>query len=198
MQLPLFGSQAIDMVSDAKQFKLLINFPTVHKAVIGNNEVTTPSKNGLENLRPGVFFDSLLVPGVGPEEYVSRTESQRILPPAAKHKPAIEEPDYDLTLAKIKTGHVLQTLRVIHISRIDLLPVEQDIYDEAGHVVTIATYTKYQTFNGQQFPTVINIRRPLDEYSLKVAITKLTLNGPLEDDQFVLDIPPGVPVQKMN
>ena len=63
--------------------------------------------------------------------------------------------------------------------------------------MTIATYSNYQTFGGQQFPTVIDIRRPLDEYSLRVQVTKLTLNGTLEDDQFVLDIPAGVPVQKM-
>ncbi len=197
MQLPLFGSQAIDMVSDASGFKLLINFPTVHRAVQGTNEVSKPSKNGLENLRPSVFFDSLLVPGVTPEEYVSMTEAQRLLPPKDKKKVVIEEPDYDLALVRIKTGHLLRQTRVIHINRVNLLPVQQDIYDEQGRVVTTATYENYREFNGQQFPTLINIKRPLDQYSLRVEITKLTLNETLEDDQFQLEIPAGVPVQKM-
>ena len=197
MQLPLFGSQAIDMVSDANRFKLLINFPTVHRAVEGTNEVTKPSKNGLENLRPSVFFDSLLVPGVAPDEFVAITESQRLLPPATKHSPAIEEPDYDLALLKVQEGHRMHLSRLIHINRVDLLPVEQDIYDEQGRVVTVATYDKYGEYNGQKFPTLINIKRPLDQYSLKIEITKLTLNETLEDDQFTLEIPAGVPVEKM-
>ena len=33
--------------------------------------------------------------------------------------------------------------------------------------------------------------------SLKLEVTKLTLNAPLEDDAFVLEIPAGVPVQTM-
>ncbi len=197
LQLPLFGSQALDMVSDATQFKMLINLPTMHRAVIGTNEVTKPSKNALENLRPAVFFDSLLVPGVANDEYVARTESTRLLPPSGRNKPILEEPDYDLTLAKMKSNRQLQTTRVIHINRVDLLPVEQDIYDEQGHVVTTASYDKYQDFKGQKFPTVINIQRPLDQYSLKVVITKLALNEALLDDQFLLEIPAGVPVQRV-
>src|SRR5579875_434180 len=103
LQVPLLGSRGLDMVSDGKQFKMLLNSPlTGRKAIVGTNEVTTPSKNGLENLRPSVFFDSLLVPGIAPEVYVSLTEAQRILPPAAKHKPAIEEPDYDMDVMKIQ------------------------------------------------------------------------------------------------
>ena len=198
LQLPIFGSQAVNMVSDANQFKLLINFPTVHRAIIGTNEVTKPSKNGLENLRPAVFFDSLLVPGVASDEYVARTESLRLLTPTGRNKPLIEEPDYDLTLMKLTNDHHMRTTRLIHISRVDLLPIEQDIYDEQGRIVTTATYSRYETFNGQKFPTVIKISRPLDEYSLKLEITKLTLNEKLEDDQFVLEIPAGVPVQKMD
>ena len=43
-----------------------------------------PSKNGLENLRPAVFLDSLLVPGVEPKEYVTMTESSRVLQPETR------------------------------------------------------------------------------------------------------------------
>ena len=198
LQVPLLGSRGLDMVSDGKEFKMLLNSPTTgRRAIVGTNEVMNPSKNGLENLRPSVFFDSLLVPGVSGDEYVSLTESQRILPAEGKKKVAVEEPDYDLALLKVRSGHLLHLSRLIHINRVDLLPVEQDIYDDAGRVVTVATYANYQTFNGQQFPTVINIRRPLDEYSLHLEVTKLTLNGVLEDDQFSLEIPAGVPVQKM-
>jgi outer membrane lipoprotein-sorting protein len=145
-----------------------------------------------------VFFDSLLVPGVGPGEFVSLTESTRVLAPESKHQAAVEEPDYDLAVLKRKDGNKMQLERLVHFSRVTMLPFQQDIYDDNGQVVTEATYDKYQEFDGQQFPTVINIRRPLDEYTLKLQVTKLTLNQKLEDDQFVLKIPPDVTVQHMD
>jgi outer membrane lipoprotein-sorting protein len=44
---------------------------------------------------------------------------------------------------------------------------------------------------------LINIKRPLDEYTLKLEVTKLTLNQTLENDQFELKVPAGVTVQQM-
>ena len=200
MELPVIGSRALDMVSNGNTFTLM------HMATAGghgdvwmqgNNTVTTPSKNALENLRPPVFFDSLLVPGVTPDEFVAMTDSTRILPPKSKRQPAIEEPDYDLAVMSKGTGNMLHVKRLVHFSRVTLLPFQQDIYNDKGEVETSATYDKYQDFNGIQFPMLINIRRPLDEYTLKLQITKLTLNQPLADDQFELKIPPGVKVQQL-
>lgn len=194
LQLPVIGSRALDMVSDGKSFTLLI--PPRNRAIVGTDQVTKPSKNGLENLRPAVFLDSLLVPGVPEGSFVTVTESTRVLEPNPR-KPAIEEPDYELTISKVKKGNLLQTERVIHLSRVDLLPFQQDIYDEQGRVVTQATYERYAPYGDVEFPMVIHIRRPLDEYALKVEVTKLTLNEPLEDDQFELKIPPGVTIQRI-
>jgi hypothetical protein len=163
----------------------------------GSNKVTSPSKNGLENLRPPVFFDSLLVPGVAEDELVSLSESTRVLAPQSKHQPAIEEPDYLLAVLKKSEGNTLHLERLVHFSRITLLPFQQDIYNDNGQVETMATYDKYQDYNGIQFPMVINITRPLEEYALKLQVTKLTLNQPLENDQFELKVPAGVKVQQM-
>jgi outer membrane lipoprotein-sorting protein len=195
LALPVIGSRALDMVSDGKTFKLLI--PPRNKAIVGTNEVTKPSKNGLENLRPAVFFDSLLVPGVADDEFVTLTESTRVLQPETKHKDAVEEPDYDLSVLRKVSNNIMRLGRVVHISRVNMLPFQQDIYDDKGQVVTTATYDKYQEASGVQFPTVIVISRPLDEYTLKVEVTKLTMNDTLPDDQFQLEIPPGVQVQTM-
>jgi len=198
LQLPVIGSRALDMVSDGGTFTL-VHATAGHGDVWmqGSNEVKTPSKNGLENLRPPVFFDSLLVPGVSPDEYVALNESTRIVPVVGKKNEAMEEPDYDLAIMKQKDGKVLQTLRVIHINRVNMLPYQQDIYNDDGQIVTQAKYDNYKDFGGQQFPSLITITRPLDEYSLKVQIKSLKLNETLEDDQFELKIPDGVTVQKM-
>jgi len=197
LQLPVLGSRALDMVSADNHFTLVYTTPHGDVWREGSNTVTTPSKNGLENLRPPVFFDSLTVPGVSEDEFVSLTESTRVMQPKSKHQPAIEEPDYELAVLKRGAGNTMELTRLIHFSRITLLPFEQDIFDDKGEVVTSATYDKYQDFNGIEFPMLIDIKRPLDEYALKLQVTKLTLNQPLENDQFELKVPAGVKVQQM-
>jgi len=198
LQVPVFGSRALDMVSDGKTFTLM--HATASQGDVwmqGTDKVTKPSKNGLENLRPDVFLGSLLVPGVEADEFVTLTESTRILRPEQKHKDAIAEPVYELNVMRTKSGNVLRVERVVKISRVTGLPFEQDVYDDGGAVVTQAKYEAYQPFNGQQFPTVITIRRPKDEYSLKINVTKLTLNETFDADQFELKVPEGVVVTKL-
>ncbi len=193
LQLPLIGSKALDMVSDGKTFKLLI--PPRSRAIVGTNEVTEPSQNGLENLRPFVFFDSLLIKKLAPSQIVSLTQDVRVVEPANKKKDLLEEPDYDLEILAQPQGQTVHTERVVHISRTNLLPYQQDIYDATGRVVTRATYANYQKYGDINFPTLMVITRPLDEYSLTLTITKVAFNEKLEDDQFELKIPDNIPVQ---
>lgn len=197
--LPVLRSKALDMVSDGTQFKLLI--PPRNKAIVGDNTVTTPSKNGLENLRPPVFLDSLLIRGMEPNQLVSLTQDTRIVePPPVVGRPAgdlLEEPDYDLQILALPEGDMARTQRVVHISRANLLPVQQDVYDGSGQIVTRAFYSNYAKFGPIDFPQKIRIERPLDEYSLTLTITKIVFNEKLDDDQFELKIPETVPVQEM-
>jgi outer membrane lipoprotein-sorting protein len=195
LRVPVLGSTALDMVSDGNTFKLLI--PRFNKAMEGTNEVTKPSKNGLENLRPAVFFDSLFVRGQGPNEILSMTTDTRVITSENK-KELIEEPAYALQVLAQPEGQTVRTLRVVHINSTDLLPFQQDIYDKDGQVVTKALYSNYHFYGDIPFPTTIVIQRPRDHYSLTVTIVKLTLNQKLEDDQFELKIPENIPIQKMN
>lgn len=197
LQLPLVGLSAMDMVSDGQTFTLKTASPHGNVWRQGSDTVTTPSKNGLENLRPAVFLDSLLVPGVKPDEYVTMTESTRVLRQDTHKKTEMVEPDYDLNVLEARSGNILQVKRVVKIDRVSMLPYEQDIYDPDGKVATEATYEAYQDYGGVKFPSVITIRRPVDEYSLKIDVTKLTLNETFEADQFELKVPPGAVVKKM-
>ena len=193
--VPVLGTRALDMVSDGTQFTLLL--PTRNRALTGLDVVTAPSTKPLENLRPGIFFDALLVRSVDPEHFVTLTESSRTMEPESRKHEAILEPDYDLTVLKQKSGKQLQRLRVVHINRVDLQPYQQDIYDEAGRIVTTVQYTNYQRFGDLRFPTEIVINRPFDEYTLKVTVQKLTPNQKMDDDQFQLQIPDTITVEKM-
>ena len=196
MVLPVIGSEAMDMVSNGSSFKMLI--PPQKRAIVGTNEVTKPSKNALENLRPAVFFDSLLVPGIAADEFVALNESSRILEPAHGRKPAVSEPDYELEIFKVINGHVLQQQRVVHISRVTMLPYQQDIFDREGRIVTTATYANYLPIGTEQFPRLVTITRPLDELSLTIQVTKLALNETFDADQFELEIPANVAVTRMD
>jgi hypothetical protein len=189
------STRAMDMVSNGTDFTLYI--PSKKKVIEGTNVVTNPSPNVLENLRPNVFLDALIVRDVGADEYVELSDSSRLVEPETKHRDAISEPDYDLTISKLRTGHMLARLRVIHFSRVDLEPYEQDVYDDAGRVVTTVKYSKYQKFGDLSFPTDIVIDRPLDHYSLKVTVQSLKPNRQIDDDQFEKDIPAGVAVEKL-
>jgi outer membrane lipoprotein-sorting protein len=196
LRLPFLGSVGLDMVSDGKTWKLWV--PKRNIAMTGTSEVAPSSQHGLESLRPKVIFDSLLVRGLSPDQVVDLTQDSRIFPDPQDKKQLVEEPDYELTILEPPQSNIAHTLRVIHIGRSTLLPYQQDIYDQNGHVVTQAFYSNYQNFGDIQFPMKIEIKRPQDQYGLTITITKLTLNQKLEDDQFEVKFPEGVPVKTMN
>jgi hypothetical protein len=196
LRVPVLGSQALDMVSDGKTWKLWA--PPRHIAMTGTSQVADASQHGLESLRPKIIFDSLLVRDVDSDQIVVLTQDSRVLPDPKNKKELMEEPDYELSILEQPHGNTAHTLRVIHIGRSNLLPYQQDIYDRYGNIVTQATYSDYQTFGDIQFPMKIEIKRPQDQFGLAITITKLTPNQKLEDDQFDLKFPEGVTPKVMN
>ena len=90
-----------------------------------------------------------------------------------------------------KNGNDWNLSRKIIVSRQDLLPNRQIIYDKNGNVATDARYDKYNNLNGINFPTKITITRPQEEYDIILDVTKARFNEPLKDEQFQLAQPPG-------
>ena len=195
MKLTLVGAVAMEMVANGKEFKLVI--PPRSQAFTGTEQMISTKEHGLYNLRPPIIRDAMLIPPVQPDEYVALTEGSRVLPPAPGQKERLEEPDYNLTVLRIKSGHTLQRVRAVHFSRVDLKPYRQDVYDAEGRIATTILYSNWQKTGEIDFPMSISINRPLDEYMLKIDILKLSLNQKLEDDQFALEIPPNYTVKKM-
>lgn len=193
--LPVIDTRAFDMVSTGNRFTLLI--PPKSLAITGTGTVTTPSSNPLMNLRPAVFYDSMLIKKVEPEDLVYVTSDTGIVRDPKSHH-LMAEPDYELgILRRIGNSQQLMPERVVHISRTNLLPFQQDEYDSHGILVTRTLYSSYRTFDGIPYPTKININRPIDEYQLALTIEKLTFNRPLANDQFELKIPAGTKIQKL-
>lgn len=193
--LPVIETRAFDMASNGKNFTLLI--PPKNEAIIGTGTVTTLSKNPLMNLRPAVFYDSLLIKKVGPNDLVYVTSDTGIVRDPHSHH-LIAEPDYELgILRRSDDSQQLIPERVIHISRTDLLPFQQDEYDDHGILVTRTLYSDYHAFDQISYPTKIQISRPIDGYQIVLTIEKLTFNSPLENNQFELQIPPGTKIKQL-
>ena len=193
--LPIVGSRAFDMVSDGKTFKLSI--PPMNKFITGPaDEPAQPSKNTLENLRPHVFFDSLLLHEIRADEISFLEQSTEVVQDSTNKKKSWEVPDYVVGVLQ-REGEWWRLERKITFSRLDLKPHRQMIYDKAGAVATEATYESFANFGGVNFPSVITINRPKEEYSIRISIEKLELNKPLTDEQFVLAQPPGAQVKTL-
>ncbi len=206
LKVPVLGSQAMDMVSDGKTFKMVI--PHQSCAIVGS-DTSLPTQKGLYSLRPAVILDSLLIRGLRPDEDVTQTQDSRvveapktktdIIKGKALSKDLIQDPDYDIEFLSQPQGQVARTLRVLHIGRDDMLPWRQDIYNADGKIETQALYSNYQKFGDINFPTRIVIQRPLDELGLTITINKgTTFNQTLDADEFDLPIPPGLTIQNMD
>jgi hypothetical protein len=199
--VPVLRTHAFDLASNGSSFTLLI--PPRSRAIVGSNSVTAKAANPLENLRPGIFLDSLLIHSISPDRIVSLTNSsQTTLEPHSKQ--LIETPQYDLAVLtpgepspSPQLAHVAKPLRVIHFSRVNLMPTEQDIYNSDGDLETQVLYGPYQNFNGIQFPTTITINRSLEEYRITLTVDNVTFNLPLADNQFESKVPEGYKVEKM-
>jgi outer membrane lipoprotein-sorting protein len=194
--VPAVHTRAFDMASDGKTFQLWI--PHDNKVFEGTNaEPKTPSTNTFENMRPYIFVDSLLIRRIGPDDLLLvTTDSPTGVNP--KTKKLEFQPEYLVTVLNRKgDSNVLLAKRVIHFSRGDLRPIEEDIYDQNGQIQTQATYGPVQKFGAELFPGTITIRRPLDQYQILITFQKVAVNQTLKDDQFQLTVPEGTPVEKL-
>ena len=193
--VPVLRTRAFELASDGKTFQLYI--PSQNKLIEGANTVTTPSAKPLENLRPGVFFDALIPQRIAPDELVTLTKSNLLHEDPVTHLSSTV-PEYALTVVRRKqNSQELIPERVIHFSRVDLMPFQEDSYGTTGAIETEAVFGTFQDFGGVQYPKTVTIRRPLEEYQIVITIEKLTLNAPLTDAQFELKVPDGVQVQRL-
>ncbi|HEY0785679.1 MAG TPA: hypothetical protein VGD62_07385 [Acidobacteriaceae bacterium] len=193
--VPVVRTRAFELASDGKTFELLI--PSQNKVIEGTNAVTKPSAHPLENLRPGLFFDAMILRRIGPADLVTLTKATATHDTPGEQE-SLSVPEYALSVVRRKeNSQELIPERVIHFSRVDLLPFRVESYDQAGAVETEADYAGWEDFGGVQYPKTITLKRPLEEYQIVITISKLTVNSELTDAQFEVKLPEGVQVQKL-
>ncbi len=194
-QVPVLGTRMFDMASDGKNFTLYI--PSQNKAVKGPTELKQKSPNRMENMRPGFFFDAMVVRGLDRDDFYSVTaDSDTVVDASKKHLLLI--PEYILSITRRKKGsHELAPVRVVVFHRDDLLPYRQDLYDAEGNLETEVIYSRYGDFGGGQYPSIVTIKRPLDDYQAILTVDKVVQNMPLTDDQFQIKVPEGTQIKTL-
>ncbi|MGZ4812896.1 MAG: hypothetical protein ACXVZQ_10385 [Terriglobales bacterium] len=193
--MPIVRNRAFDMVSDGATFKLWI--PPKNKFIVGNNNISRPSSNPLENLRPQHIYDALLLHPIDPAHDIAVLEQGNRTIDDPKTKKQVLEAVYNLdVITRDDRGWYLA--RKITFSRVDLMPIRQRVYDRNGYVATDASYYDFKNYTGLTFPSVIRVWRPQEEYSVSITIEKLNINQPLTDEQFALNQPPGSQLQRLD
>jgi hypothetical protein len=194
-QVPVLGTRLFDMASNGTNFSLYI--PPRDMAIKGLTTVSKKSVNQMENLRPGFFFDAMVVRGLQPEDlYGVVADTETVEDAARKHLFAV--PEYILSISRPKPGtHELTPVRVITFHRDDLLPSQQDLYDADGNLETLVDYTNYRDFDSVRYPSTIIIKRPLEEYQIVLTVESVKENMTLSDDQFQFKIPEGTKIQNL-
>jgi hypothetical protein len=193
--LPIVRNHAFDMVSDGDRFKLSI--PPKNRFITGSNQLTKISDNALENLRPQVIYEALLMPEIDEKNEIAVLEEGTQQVVDEKTHRSVTQPNYHIVVIRHGAQNGWRLYRKIYFNRADLLPYRQTIYDEKGAIATDVTYSDRQEFSGMQFPSLIEIERPQEEYSIALKFIKLTLNEPLKAEQFQLEMPPGASITEL-
>lgn len=180
---PVIRTKAFDMLSTGSNFQLLI--PAKNRLISGSNDVRELSQNKLENLRPAAFLVSLLV-----------------LPPDSDDLTLLEDDtdemhaQYELLIVNRGGGQPFLT-RSLYFDRYTLQIARQRTFDAAGQIVSDTRYADWKTFSGQNYPSNVDINRPLEGYSLQLGVDELKVNPELNSDQFILTPPVGVETRQL-
>jgi len=179
---PVVRNKAFDMVSNGEDFRLYLT--SSNRFIIGSNELSAPSKNKIENLRPQHFLEVLMVKPLEPgekSELMNYTDEDNAA--------------YILHFARVNPDGELSPSRSIWFNRINLHLARQLVFDAAGNILTDARYSDWQNYDGIPFPKTIDITRPQDEYAVVLTVVKIEINRGIADDKFVLQQPEGSVLQ---
>ena len=180
---PVVRNKAFDMVSNGTDFRLFV--PSKNQFIVGRNEpAEVPSQKKIENLRPSVFMDALLIKPPDPKEFSVLTN-------------ITDEEDAVYILHILYNGADGQLLpaRDVWFSRLTMRMIRQIMFDAKGNILTDARYSDWKAYDGVLFPRVIDINRPQDEYGVVITVMKADINKPISDSKFALEQPEGTVLQ---
>jgi outer membrane lipoprotein-sorting protein len=178
-QAPVVRTDIFDMVSNGEEFRLYI--PPKQKFIVGPTGFQRPAKNSLENLRPQHILEALLLPPIeGDREQTFLEEANLEL-----------NRYYVVNVVRSGEGSHLELLRRIWFDRASLDLARVQYYEPGGRYTEDVHYADYKQFDGVDYPTHIELIRPIEDYRLTITVIKATFNQPIAPDKFVLKKPPG-------
>jgi hypothetical protein len=164
--------------------------PATNKYYVGHNQAIEGSDSPLDTIRPKAIYDALLLQPVNPENEIAvREDSTELVVDKQTHK-LVQQPNYVLDVIH-KTDRGWRLARKVVFDRTNLVPHEQIYFDEHGKPVTDASYQVFKEYDGVEFPGYIDIKRPQEEYNIRLFIVKLSINQAISEDQFALEQPAG-------
>ena len=175
------------MVSDGETFHIFI--PSKNQFLEGSTRLERAGKSPIENLRPQHILEAFFWSPLPAGSSVLFEELE-------------QSPNrYYVLTALRNVGSRLEIDRKIWFDRTDLRVARIQTYGPGGRVDADVTYADWQAAGdaaapsaqdkGVVFPRQVMIRRPQQDYSLTVNVTKLGLNTDISDDHFVLPQPAG-------
>lgn len=177
---PVVQNTAFDMTSNGDVFQLYI--PSKNRFIIGRSKgPEIRSKSTLENMRPEVMLDALLVRGPAEGE-------QAVLEAFVQGDTAY----YIIHIISTRSPAKLD--RNIWFERKDLKVVRQQVFDDSGNEVTSVRYSDESEIAGFTYPKQIAIDRPKDLFGLILTITNAEFNQPLPDEKFEMQQPQNVQI----
>ncbi len=180
-QAPLALATVFDMVSDGNQYR--VSIPLKNKFIIGDTNAPAKDKNPILNLRPHHIVNALFV-DIAP--YLKNPQIRSILEETTEGRRSF----YVFTFVNIASQDA-ELVEKIWIDRVDLQVTRKQMFAKDGKVETDVEYSQYQTQGNVPFPQVIVIRRPNDDYTLKMTFQTTTVNQKLVADAFTLERPAG-------
>jgi hypothetical protein len=185
VQVKMFGIMVADMVSEGNEYKM--RMPTRKEFLTGLSDApTTASEKWYENMRPRHIQDALFVNAL---PYRSDPRIKYVIEQDSKDRRSF----YVIDFLEDTGSGVLQKRQRIWIDRYDKLVSRKKIFRQDGEIEADVEYVDYQTFCGVAFPRTIMMRRPLDDYELKITLAtdKIRLNEKISADKFILNPQPG-------
>jgi outer membrane lipoprotein-sorting protein len=180
-QAPLALATVFDMVSDGNQYRAYI--PIKNKFIIGDAHAPGTDKNPVLNLRPQHLMNALFV-DVTP--YVNNSQMKSTLEETTQGRRSF----YVFSFIDIASPDA-QLVEKIWIDRTNMQIARKQIFGKDGKTETDVEYSGYQTQDGDAFPQIIVMERPIDDYMLKITFQRTILNEKLAADAFNLERPQG-------
>jgi outer membrane lipoprotein-sorting protein len=179
--VPIVLSTIADMVSDGRQVR--VSIPLKNQFFVGDANGPMITKTALANLRPQHLMDGLFV-DIRP--YARNPQVKSVMEETVQGRRSY----YVFSFINFAGSNALM-LEKLWIDRTDLQISRKQVYGKDGKVETDVEYSNYQVDGESSFPHTVLIQRPIEEYTLKMAFQKATLNQKLPDGAFNLERPEG-------